>query len=209
MAMNSAKQSTAGDKSTEGKVATTDAGPSELELPKLDPEEFDPETIKVLGAYEAVMRKQQAAIETLTASHASAAQSNEHAMVREAVSWFDERINSLGEDFTESLGTGEYDSLKPGSPQVIRRDAVAAQVNNLLAGYNATGQETPSRNKVFDAAARLVLADEFQAVDRKKVSSSLKKRSGQHIQRVGGSKSKQTQSPEDAVAALLDKKYST
>ena len=121
--------------------------------------------------------------------------------------WFDEQISKLGEDFAESLGTGAYNALEPGSPQYQKRDAIANQTAILVAGYRASGQESPSRDEIFSQAARLILGDEYQKVHEKKLTADLAKRSTQHIARVGGQSSKSKGDPVADVAAMLDEKY--
>jgi hypothetical protein len=76
-----------------------------------------------------------------------------------------------------------------------------------LAGYKAAGQQAPPRDQVFDTAAKLVLMDEYQKIELKKISGDLAKRSQRHIQRAGGGKQTNNNNPLDETAALLDAKY--
>jgi hypothetical protein len=71
----------------------------------------------------------------------------------------------------------------------------------------AQGLESPPREEVFNAAAGLVLRDEFQKAHEKKLAGDLEKRSSQHIQRAGGSKGATAKTPEEEVAQALNEKF--
>lgn len=176
-------------------------------LPELDPEIYNPEIIATFETFKGVIRKQNEALKEFRSQQQEIAQRGAAEQAREAEQWFNERVNTLGEDFADALGTGDYGTLAPGSSQRARRDAIADQVAVLLAGYQASGRQTPPRNEVFDAAARLVLTDEFATLKEKKLSDKLSKRSKQHISRAGGKTEKQKRNPAEETAALLDRKF--
>ena len=176
-------------------------------LPKLDPEQYEPEVVKMFDSLVGAIRKQQETINAFKAQAEQAARSSQESAARDVEKWFDERVASLGEDFHEALGSGGYGALDRGSPQFAKREAIASQVAVLLAGYKAAGKEPPPRDQVFDAAAQLVLKDEFQKAHEKKLASDLAKRAKQHINRAGGQKVKHSQDPLEETAALLDEKY--
>ncbi len=176
-------------------------------LPTLDPDEHGQDVIKLFSAITDVVRKQQEAIKAFQSQTEQASRGSQEAAAREVETWFDSQVKNLGEDFSETLGTGGYGTLDRGSPQYAKREAIADQVAVLLAGYKAAGKDAPPRDEVFDAAARSVLKDEYQRVHEKQLAGDLAKRSTQHIQRAGGKKNKTDQSPLDATAALLDAKF--
>jgi hypothetical protein len=93
------------------------------------------------------------------------------------------------------------------SSQYQKRDAIANKTAILVAGYRASGQQVPPRDEVFAEAASLVLKGEYQKASEKKLSADLAKRSTQHIARVGGQSSKSKESPQDAIAQMLDERY--
>ena len=176
-------------------------------LPKLDPEQVEPEVIKMFEVFTGVIRKQQEAIDGFREYKDQAARANQDAAVREATEWFDTQIKGLGEDFHSSLGVGNYGMLTRGSSQVAKRDEIANQIAVMIAGYEQTGQHAPSREAIFSAAARLVLHDEYGEAQTKKISKSLAKRKGQHVSRVGGSGTKSKQDPDAETAAMLDERF--
>ena len=178
-------------------------------IPDFKPDEFDsPEVARAFNLLKEISKKQANELKQLktntTQSNAAQQNARQDAAVREATEWFDAKVNSLGKDFEEALGTGTYDKLVKGSPQLARRDAVAEHVAVLLAGYNAAGKTVPPRDEVFDAAARLVLKDEFQKIKDVKMAEGLAKRETQHLNRAGGQKIKPNQNPLEAVAAEAD-----
>jgi hypothetical protein len=174
-------------------------------LPKLD--DFEPEVIQTIESLVAEVRRQRETVAKLQEKQEYVARSAAEANTREVEQWFDRQVDSLGEDFTDALGKGKFSTLPKGSSQLAKRESIANQVADLLAGYHATGKTPPPREEVFDLAARIVLRDEFQAVAEKKLSAKLGKRAGQHIQRASGGKVTSKSKPEDEVAAILNEKY--
>ncbi|KKL14039.1 hypothetical protein LCGC14_2519760, partial [marine sediment metagenome] len=118
------------------------------------------------------------------------------------------QVKDLGEEFKEALGEGAGRSLTPGSSQVAKRDEIAQQMTIQLAGYKAMGMEPPPREQVFDSAVKVVLPKERTRSTRRSLGEKLKTRSGQHLNRVSGNRTKQTMTPEEAAAAAIDKKFS-
>lgn len=197
----------AAKKPVETKQETTPEADPLAAFPVLDTEHFEPEVIKVFDQLKGVIAKQQDAIKAFQSQTEQAARSSQEATAREVTSWFDTQVAKLGEDFSEALGTGNYDSLDRGSPQFAKREAIAEQVANMLAGYQARGKQAPPRDELFDVAARFVLRDEYQKAHEQKLAGDLAKRSTQHINRAGGQKNKTNQSPLEETAALLDEKF--
>lgn len=176
-------------------------------LPKLDPNTYEPEVIKTFDALVGVVRKQQEAIRQFQAQSEQMARSGQEAAAQEVERWFDEQVAKLGSDLSDALGSGAYRTLDRGGSQFAKREAIATQVAVLLGGYKAAGKVPPPRDEVFDAAARIVLKDEFEQLREKKLAGELAKRSTQHIQRAGGQKAKTNQDPLEATAALIDQKF--
>jgi hypothetical protein len=174
-------------------------------LPELDPEDYDPKVIEMFDAMKGVLQNQNETIAGFQNAQDAVVQAGQAAADREVTQWFDKSINDLGQE--EALGTGSSGDQTPGSSQLAKRDAIAGQCAVLLAGYGASGQPTPSREEVFRMSARLVLADEFQALQEKELSAGLAKQAGNHIHRAGGKKTKSTQDPAAEIAAMIDAKY--
>ena len=176
-------------------------------LPKLDPDNYEPEVIEMFEKLTGIVKQQHGVIQDFRGHQQQAAQAAEAAASREVETWFDSQVAALGEDFSEALGEGGYGALAEGSAQHANRTKIADQMSVLLAGYKASGQQAPPRDEVFDAAARLVLKDEYQKIHEKKLTGELANRSKQHLQRPGGQKATSKLTPEEDTAALLDAKY--
>ena len=176
-------------------------------FPKLDPEAFEPEVIKSFDSLREIIQKQQEKIEAFDQYTQRATIDQQRAHDNEVESWFDKQVSALGDEYKELLGTGGYSSLDKSTPQFAKRQAIADQAAVLLAGYNASGRQAPSRDEVFQSAAKLVLMDDMQKIKENKLSSSLEKRATQHIARAGGAKGKVSQDPAEAVAAMLDESF--
>lgn len=177
------------------------------DFPKLDPEVHDEATIAAFEKLRNIAKQQQEQIGNFQARQEDIEYTAQKANRRDTVQWFDGKVSELGEDFVDALGTGGYDTLDQGSAQFAKREMLANQVSVLLAGYEATGQQAPPRDEVFDVAARLVLHDEYQQIGEKKLSGDLKKRASQHIQRAGGQKATGKETPMEEAAREIDEKY--
>ena len=175
-------------------------------LPKLDPDVYETDVVKMYDSLVEVIRKQQNSIKSLQSNQGQIARANQESAARDTEKWFDEQVNKLGEDFRDVLGKGGYRTLQPGSIQHTKRDAIANQAAALIAGYRAIGQ-SPTRDEVFSQAARLVLGSEYAAAQEKKLTADLAKRSTQHISRANPKGSKSKGDPISEVAAMLDEKY--
>ncbi len=177
------------------------------DLPELDSENVEPEVIKILSVLRDEITNQRKELQDLREHQNDAVNLNQQAAAHEVEQWFDKEVADLGDDFSEALGTGGRGSLTPGSSQFAKREEIARTMAVTLAGHQAMGTEPPSREAVFQAAARVVLHDEFAKRGSKKVAGKLKARSSQHLQRPSGQTSTNSQSPEEETAELLDKKY--
>ncbi len=181
------------------------------DLPKLDPEVHDPSVIAMFDKMTEVVKGQHSELQDLRAEQA---EQNVTAVAREEVElkaatseikqFFDGQVKGLGDNFLESLGTGDFDSLDRGSPQFANRDAIAGQMSVLMSGYQAQGQTPPSREEIFDTAARIVLRDTFQGIREKEIAGTLKTQSGQHLQRSGSVQASTTKTPDEDAAAAVD-----
>ncbi len=178
---------------------------------KMDPEEFEPEAIKMYDALVDVVKKQHDELKELrnqTVDYTKQSEVvNQDASTREMTSWFNIQTEKLGKDFQEALGEGEIDSLAPGSSQRAKREEIANRMAISMAGYNAAGIQAPNREVLFQEAAGLVLKEEYQQISEKKLIASLKKQGSQHINRANSRGTKQSQDPRDETAAMLDKRF--
>jgi hypothetical protein len=176
----------------------------------LDPEEFDPDTIKLLGTLADQIRSQREEIKSLRSGQDGVANANQAAVAQEIESWFDAQVAGLGKDFHSTLGEGSYRSLQQGSPQLAVRDAVADQMAVMLAGYSAVGKVPPPREAVFSTAVSIVLGDQIAKQKEEAVQRDLRTLSKQHLHKGRSSREKQSKpdtDPEDAVAKLVDETY--
>jgi len=175
----------------------------------LNKEDFEPEVVQLLETLAGQVKAQRDEIRALKSTSEQSAAAAQQVAVREVEDWFDKQISGLGEDYANTLGTGGYRTLAPGSAQLAKRDALAGQMAILLAGYQTIGRQAPSREDVFNSALKMVLGDEIAKMSQRKVEEKLRRSAGQHIQRTGG-KSEKTPGggdPEAEVAALINEKF--
>ncbi len=177
-------------------------------VPTLDPERYDQDMIDAVEGMKKVIRDQNNEIKSIADSGRRRDEAAAGTALQEVTEWFDGKVDSLGDDFVDSLGKGSTGSLKQGSKAYEKRDELATQISVLHGGYVAAGREVPSRDKIFDIAAKYILGNEIDSAKDKKVSASLKKRSGQHISRVSDAgKRKKNQSAEAEVAEMVDDQF--
>ena len=188
-----------------------DIGDPFADLPKLDPEVHDPSVIAMFDKMTEIVKGQHSELQDFkvrqSEQNAAVAAREEvelEAATSEIKQFFDGQVKGLGDNFSESLGTGDFDSLDRGSPQFANRNAIAGQMSVLMSGYQAQGQTPPSREEIFDTAARIVLRDTFQGIREKEIAGTLKTQSGQHLQRSGSVQASTTKTPDEDAAAAVD-----
>ena len=178
------------------------------EMPKLDPDAYDPEVISMFDKIMDTVKGQSELIMNLQAEQVNTASAATDAASKEVEHWFDKSVEGMGEDFQEALGVGNFRDLKPGSVEYINRDKVSVHLGILMQGHIALGGEMPSREVLFEQATRATLGDVYQGISESSLSAKLKDRSSQHIQRTSGSKKTVKQTPEEHTAALVDEMFS-
>jgi len=176
-------------------------------LPKLDPEVYEPELIQAIDGMKDIIKRQSESLNEYKRLHEASERAAQEAANRELVEWFDTQVAGLGSGFEESLGKGSYAQLDQGSSQFAKRDALARKVATLLSGYQATGDAVPPRDEVFAEAARLVLRDEYERLNEKKLKQDLQRRGKQHQQRTKGKKGNKSESPDDEAARVLRERF--
>jgi hypothetical protein len=162
----------------------------------LDPEEWDNATIEMdtkrgqqnLDAQKA-LKEQNDALQ---------AQVQQQANQRHA-DWLDTKFNSLGEDFTEAVGDGEYIDLEPGSVQAENRVKIGNRMYVLSIAYQKQGKEVPTRNKLFKRAVSDVLP---KIVNKKKTDKETAKKLAERKEQVMGKGSKKASKIARSTKAL-------
>lgn len=202
----------------QAEAETTPAKDPLGELPQLDPDVHDPQVIEQFGRLTDIIKQEREANQTEAKAmeerlqamedlQADTIQATREAEDIESANWFDKQISGLGKDFQEALGEGESTSLNVQSKQYANRANIAKQISVMESGYEVQGMKVPSRDKLFEQAARTILQDEYQQVHERKLSGELEKRAGQHISRAGGQNVSGAQSPKEFAAAELVRKF--
>lgn len=180
-------------------------------LPKLDPENFDPEVITMFDQLTNIVKGQHETIESFRTNQQEVALEMQGANRAEVESFFDEQVKNLGEDYQDVLGAGKYSDLNQSSSEFLKRDEIASQMSIIIAGHQHQGMEVPPRAEVFKAATQIVLADKIAELKHNKLSNELKEQATQHIQRVNKSNVASTLTDEQfdvELGAEIDQKFS-
>ena len=168
------------------------------DLPKLDPEQYEPEAIETFNKMKDAIQKQQETIEQLVQGTQQFQENQAAQNEREITAWFDGKVTGLGKQYEKALGEGSHGSLNQGSSQYAKREEIADHISLMAAGYTSTGREVPSLDTLFEQATKFVLQDEMSEVKEKELSNRLRKRATQHINRAGSEK---VETPETAEAS--------
>ena len=124
--------------------------------------------------------------------------------------WLDEKFNSLGENFTEAVGFGEFQDFDSGSVEQENRLAISKRMQVTAKACVRDGKPIPSRNKLFDMAVKRILTKETNKPETdKETANNLAKRSKQTIGRASKkgtalSKAKSNLQKQKEFDALLD-----
>lgn len=97
--------------------------------------------------------------------------------------WLDGQFNSLDEDFKEVFGEGDVKTVANKPDNFKNRSAVFAEMRALAAGYEATGQKVPSRDKLFELALNNKFGNIKQKAAANKTSKMLTGRAKQALGR--------------------------
>ena len=180
------------------------------DLPKLDPEQYEPEAIETFNKMREAIQKQQEVIDQLVQGTQKFQENQAVQNEREIESWFDQRVAGLGKNYETALGQGSYGNLNQGSSQIAKRDEIAEHISLMAAGYESTGRKSPSLDALFDQATKFILQDEMNGVKEKQLSDRLGKRAKQHIARNGTENlgSLETEEASTAeLASMIEKKF--
>jgi len=173
-------------------------------LPKLDPEETDPNVIAAFEAMQKLVTDQQAQLEALRAEQASQSTAADAAREQEVARWFEGKVTTLSESFDKVLGKDGVNAVTI-TPETA--DQIAGKVAIMVEGYRGSNLPVPELDTLFDEAARSVMSKDFARMDEAQLAERMDKRAAQDISRPGGSKSKTERSPTDEVADMIDKRY--
>jgi hypothetical protein len=173
-------------------------------LPKLDPEEMDPNVIAAFEAMKKLVESQQEQLDSFRAEQVSQSSAADAVREREVATWFEGKVTALSDSFDSVLGKDGVNAvnIKPETA-----DAIAGKIAVLVEGYRASGLPVPKLDDMFDEVARIVLKDDFARLEEAQLAERMEKRAAQDISRPGGSKSKTERSPTDEVADMINKRY--
>jgi len=151
-----------------------------VELPDLDPKEFDEGLVKAWGSMKEMVRYLNDQNQQLV-NHIRAEQG------RAEDARFDDHIAKLGDQYKEIFGAGSVSELDPKSTEFKNRAEVYRAMHSLKLGYQQLGTRLPSEGELFKRAVNSVFGDKIlsktAATERQKIAATLKKRSKQHIGR--------------------------
>jgi hypothetical protein len=127
--------------------------------------------------------------------------------VASETSWMDEKFNSLGDEWTESLGKGTFNTIDRNSAQFRNRSDIAVQMQAIRTAYEQSGQRPPSKDEMFERARRAVLGDQIEKAVRKNIAASIDKRKTMSTSRAVPKKGADTNlsADERAIKAVAEK----
>ncbi|KKN46486.1 hypothetical protein LCGC14_0672560 [marine sediment metagenome] len=171
-------------------------------LPKLNPDDFDPEVVAKFDYMTNIAKNQHEQLQQLQANQEHIQTVNQETDRNEITQWFDSEFTGLGDDFKDVFGEGDYNGLNQGSVEFANRDKIASQMSVLISGYEAQGMQAPNRSDVFKMASQQMFPEKFTSVKDETLSKQLKQQSTQHIQRVNRTKASVKQTEEELDVEL-------
>lgn len=166
------------------------------DIPDLDPAEFDERIVKGWGAMKSIvanLREQNQQFATHFAKEQG----------KQEDSRFDGLISKLGAEYEQFLGKGSVEELKTDSKEFKTRTEVWQAMDSLRKGYANLGRQMPSDKALFERAVQSVLGQNMAEIERKKIGSTLKKRSGQFIGRATHREGVDSRTPDDRARAAV------
>lgn len=103
--------------------------------------------------------------------------------------WFDSSLtNIVAKDVAlkEVLGEGNRHVIDQKSEPAKVRDAIQQNIFALMAGYQRTGRNVPSKEQLLKSAIAIATQDRAAEIERKRIAASLQKQKGRVVARPGG-----------------------
>ena len=171
---------------------------TEIDIPDLDPNEWDEKIVNAFKALKTVAVKQAEEIRKLRSAGESARQAD----------WIDAQMQGLDEAHRQALGVGE---ANPTDEQTAAKSEVLAKFKLLEAGYAATGAKA-GRGDIFREAVNMVVGKSPAKIDRK---AALEKRNALSIARPSHERAAVRKAEDgadidemkDSVAAIIAKQF--
>jgi len=175
----------------------------ELSIPDLEDEDtaeadrYDPKLVSVVKSMKAMLLAQSDEIKHLKAG----------GMAPGGKSWFDSKVEALGEAYKDSLGVGEQ---SPKFEQKDARSKVKTKFDVLTAGYKSAKVEMSSED-VLSEALKMVVGDVDSVASDVAKKTALSDRKKLNLQRPspvdGKTGKKSTEEIERGIAEEIDVKY--
>ena len=166
---------------------------------ELDPDLYDPDLCKAMQSTAAQINGIKTALKNVvSAIQRQSEQSFERT--------FESMIADLGEEFAETLGTGDLEKIGTNSAFYKNRCKLIEEMNTIAAGLSQTGKPAPSTKMLFQKALNSVFSDVIKKNTRKQIASQLEKQSGRIISRPTGKKGKDSLTPDQRATTAVREK---
>lgn len=160
---------------------------------KVNPEEWDPATVKLLDGmnehfanqFNQVAGRVQQFAQMESALHGLLNVQVQQAQVQ-YVQEFEQTIEKLGDEWSDVFGQGPGVKMDRESPQIQNRIKLDSTMLMLAAGRRAAGQPPLSQQALFERALRLEFPEKNESLVRKQVTHVADKRRSQFTARPTG-----------------------
>jgi len=146
--------------------------PFELEMSEDD---FDPELVSAVKGVHEHHEKRYARLE---AEVKTLREGNVRREQQAFEARFDDRIDSLGDDYAETLGTGSGIELDAGSSQMKMRVEIIEEMTSIQSRQMKAGRSALPEQQLFKQAVNRVCPDVKKESARKEIADKLKRRKG-------------------------------
>jgi len=188
----------------------------ELEFIKEDDNEYDEDLLKEIKSIKKVnklLKEKLNEFENRSSKYdqlLSEQERNKNVMIEkshaERENQFEKEIETLGEEFSEILGKGNYRQIN--KDQLELRREIFDEMNAIEKKYVYKTGKSPGISKVFKKAVDYVLADDIRKIERKKLLSKAKKQNKSLIRKPQQSRSNRNESGEAAALKTIEEFFS-
>ena len=172
----------------------------EFNLPKLDPEEYDEDVIKLMEARDEVITKQRDELKEIRQLLEQQGEQMRASQEERFYDQVDDAFSSMA-GWKDVIGTGDRFSLGEDSAELKNRVQILEEFNVLQEADAKAGRSTAFK-KQMEKAAKNVFSDHANKVERARIKANAKRRDKSKINRPRSDRDTRM-SPEDAAVAAV------
>ena len=170
-------------------------------------EELVNELVETFGTLSTQNEQLQQQMQQMQTNHETTLeQVNNKAAAAEAASminWFDEKFNSLPDNYQKFVGEGKSEAISQSSSEFQTRETIAQRYVKMREDWKGWGFSGPNDAEIFDKAVQMTVGDHAKTSARNDIKSQMRKNGSQVTARPTHTQSTAAD-PRDAAAAFAN-----